>query len=90
MDLCVVNVEKLRRFSRRKELRIELIGEERNEFGLTRHFIVNGVHSAMIGHDDFFKLNPNHVYGSVEEDIEWLRTLINESIKKGEPWTRKL
>lgn len=90
MDLCVVNVEKLRRFSKRKELRIELTGEESSKGGLTRHFIVNGVHTAMVGHDNFFGLNPNNLHGSVEEDIDWLRTLINESIKRGEPWTKKL
>lgn len=88
MDLCVVNVVKLRQFSwKKRELLIELNGEEGSEHGLIRHFIVNGIHNATIAHDHYlYSSQPN----SIEEDIDYLRTLLNDAIKRGEPWTRKL
>jgi hypothetical protein len=85
MDLCNVNVEKLRLFKRRGELTIEYVSEEVVGDSYIRHFLVNDKHDATVAHDHYLSKTV-----SIEEDREWLYTLIKDALKNADPWTRKL
>jgi hypothetical protein len=79
MDLCFVNVEKLKLVKRRNTLKIKFLSVDIN----SRYFLVNDVHIATVVHD------PKYMT-TIDDDIDFLRVLIHNAIKEGKSWTKKL
>jgi len=85
MDLCIVNVKKLKLMNLRDKplLEFELLGEQSNANGtIIRFFLLNKQHRVMLTQNA-------DTLASSEEDIQIMMQMFTEAIRDREKWARK-